>query len=113
MRSRVLARWCRLEPPCDASGAARHLRSPSTRILLHLVPLLPSSLLPPASSLKAPPPRAKVEGSCSGQYGFVICVTEVKEIGKGRIREGAGLVTFPIKFAAIVFRCRPPPVFPV
>lgn len=46
----------------------------------------------------------KVEGSCSGRYGFIICVTEVKHIGKGRIREGAGLVTFPMKFAAIVFR---------
>mmetsp|Transcript_6867 Transcript_6867/g.11513 ORF Transcript_6867/g.11513 Transcript_6867/m.11513 type:complete len:174 (-) Transcript_6867:6-527(-) len=46
----------------------------------------------------------KVEGSCSGRYGFVICVTEVKNIGKGRIREGAGVVTFPIKFQAIVFR---------
>jgi len=46
----------------------------------------------------------KVEGSCSGRFGFVICVTEIKSIGKGRIREGAGIVTFPMKFAAIVFR---------
>ena len=53
----------------------------------------------------------QVEGSCSGRYGFVICVTEVKEIGKGRIREGAGVVTFPIKFAAIVFRWRSPLTF--
>jgi len=29
-----------------------------------------------------------VEGSCSGQYGFVVAVTDVIEIGKGRIREG-------------------------
>lgn len=46
----------------------------------------------------------KVEGSCTGRYGFVICVTEVIETGKGKIREGAGLVTFPMRYTAIVFR---------
>jgi len=46
----------------------------------------------------------KMEGSCSGRYGFVICVTDVLDTGKGKIREGAGLVTFPMKFQAIVFR---------
>lgn len=45
-----------------------------------------------------------VEGSCSGRHGFVIAVTEVKKTGKGQIREGTGIVTFPIKFTAIVFR---------
>ena len=33
----------------------------------------------------------KVEGSCSGRYGFVICVTEVVTLGKGKIREGGRL----------------------
>jgi len=46
----------------------------------------------------------KVEGSCSGRYGFIITVTEVLEVGKGKIREGAGLVTFPIRYMAVVFR---------
>jgi len=46
----------------------------------------------------------KVEGSCSGRWGFVICVTDVLDHGKGKIREGAGLVTFSMKFQAIVFR---------
>ena len=31
---------------------------------------------------------ASVEGSCSGRYGFVVCVTDVIDVGKGRIREG-------------------------
>ena len=39
---------------------------------------------------------SSVEGSCSGRYGFVVCVTEVFETGKGKIREGGGLATFPI-----------------
>jgi DNA-directed RNA polymerase II subunit RPB7 len=46
----------------------------------------------------------KVEGSCSGRYGFVICVTEVVTLGKGKIREGAGVVMFQMSFNAIVFR---------
>ena len=45
-----------------------------------------------------------MEGSCSGQHGFVVAVTDVVEIGKGRIREGGGLATFPIQYNAIVFR---------
>ena len=32
--------------------------------------------------------HANVEGSCSGRYGFVVCVTEVTHVGKGKIREG-------------------------
>ena len=47
---------------------------------------------------------SSVEGSCSGRYGFVVCVTDVFETGKGRIREGGGLATFPMRFNAIVFR---------
>jgi DNA-directed RNA polymerase II subunit RPB7 len=46
----------------------------------------------------------KVEGTCSGRHGFVITVTEVLHIGKGKIHEGAGVVTFPIRFTAVVFR---------
>ena len=47
---------------------------------------------------------SKVEGSCSGRHGFVILVTDINSIGKGRIREGAGLATFKVDFEAIVFR---------
>ena len=32
---------------------------------------------------------SSVEGSCSGRYGFVVCVTDIFETGKGKIREGA------------------------
>jgi len=48
----------------------------------------------------------KVEGSCSGRHGFIITVTELLNIDKlkGQIREGAGLVTFPVRFMAVVFR---------
>jgi len=48
--------------------------------------------------------HANVEGSCSGRYGFVVCVTEVTHVGKGKIREGGGLATFPMTFNAVVFK---------
>ena len=66
-----------------------------------------------AGPLEKRPPRrcgscllagAQVEGTCSGQYGFVICVTHLNEIGKGFIREGTGHATFGVKYSCVVFR---------
>jgi len=48
--------------------------------------------------------HSEVEGTCSGRYGFIITVTSVDNIGMGKIQEGSGFVSFPIKFKAIVFR---------
>nr|WCZ58419.1 RNA polymerase II subunit 7 [Paratrimastix eleionoma] len=48
--------------------------------------------------------RAEVTNSCTGRYGYIIAVISVDEIGEGRIRAGSGLVSFPIKYQAIVFR---------
>ena len=31
-----------------------------------------------------------MEGTCSGRYGYIVCVTEMEEIGKGVVREGTG-----------------------
>ena len=55
----------------------------------------------------------KVEGTCSGRYGFIITVTQVLGFESdeefhsqihGRIKEGMGFVTFPLQYQAIVFR---------
>ena len=45
----------------------------------------------------------EVEGTCSGRYGFIITVTNVRKIGMGEVQEG-GYVLFPIEFEAIVFK---------
>ncbi|KAG4198547.1 hypothetical protein ERO13_A05G092600v2 [Gossypium hirsutum] len=45
-----------------------------------------------------------VEGTCSGRHGFVVAITGIKNVGKGLIRDGAGFVTFPVKYQCIVFR---------
>lgn len=49
-------------------------------------------------------PKAISSGTCSGRYGFIITVTQVQDIGKGKVLEGSGFVVFPIKFSAIVFK---------
>ncbi|CAL9018204.1 unnamed protein product [Prunus brigantina] len=45
-----------------------------------------------------------VEGTCSGQHGFVVAITGIENIGKGLIRDGTGFVTFPVKYQCVVFR---------
>ncbi|CAG5078489.1 Oidioi.mRNA.OKI2018_I69.PAR.g9000.t1.cds [Oikopleura dioica] len=47
---------------------------------------------------------SEVEGSCTGEHGFVIGVTSIHSIGDGEILSGRGFCLFPIKYAAIVFR---------
>eukprot|EP00884_Botryococcus_braunii_P017090 jgi/Botrbrau1/4064/Bobra.152_3s0020.1 len=43
-------------------------------------------------------------GTCSGQYGYLICVTHVVGIGKGWIRPGVGSANFTIHYNCVVFR---------
>merc|ERR1712070_164464 len=45
-----------------------------------------------------------VEGTFHGDYGFIVCVTEVENIGKGKIRDDVPEVSFPVEYRAIVFR---------
>ena len=33
---------------------------------------------------------AQVEGTCSGRFGYIVCVSQMEETGKGVIREGTG-----------------------
>eukprot|EP00884_Botryococcus_braunii_P017089 jgi/Botrbrau1/4063/Bobra.152_3s0019.1 len=48
--------------------------------------------------------KSEVEGTCSGQYGYLICVTHVVGIGKGWIRPGVGSANFTIHYNCVVFR---------
>ncbi|CAN6662432.1 DNA-directed RNA polymerase II subunit Rpb7p [Trichomonascus vanleenenianus] len=47
-----------------------------------------------------------VEGTCTGQFGYIICVMEGMEIdvGKGRVIPGSGSAEFEVKYRAIVWR---------
>lgn len=47
-----------------------------------------------------------VEGTCTGQFGYIICVMDGMkiDIGKGRIIPGDGSAEFEVKYSAIVWR---------
>ena len=47
-----------------------------------------------------------VEGTCTGQFGYIICVMDGMKIdvGKGRVIPGTGSAEFEVKYRAIVWR---------
>jgi len=48
--------------------------------------------------------RKKVEGKCTGRYGYTIVVTQLQLIGKGKLDEDTGNAHFPVRYLALVFR---------
>jgi DNA-directed RNA polymerase II subunit RPB7 len=48
--------------------------------------------------------RADVEGTCSGKFGYIINVIEIRDIGKGMVLPGRGEAEFVTRYNAIVFR---------
>ena len=40
----------------------------------------------------------------SGHHGFIVAITGIESVGKGRIRDGTGFVVFPVKYQCVVFR---------
>lgn len=49
---------------------------------------------------------ADVEGTCSGQYGYIICVLDSNtiDIDKGKVIPGQGFAEFEVKYRAILWR---------
>jgi DNA-directed RNA polymerase II subunit RPB7 len=45
-----------------------------------------------------------VEGTCSGQFGFIIAVVSISDIGKGMVVPGNGQAEFVTRYRAIVFK---------
>lgn len=48
--------------------------------------------------------RAKVEGKCSGRYGYTILVTTLRDIGTGVLDIDTGFAQFNVSYLALVFR---------
>jgi len=48
--------------------------------------------------------RIKVEGKCTGKYGFTIIVTNVEEMSKGQLDEDSGFAHFDVRYVSLVFR---------
>ena len=51
-----------------------------------------------------PDMHMQVEGTCSGKYGFLICVTGMGDVSKGQIREGLGTALFNVHYSCLVLR---------
>ena len=47
---------------------------------------------------------ADVEGTCSGQFGYIIAVVSVLDVGKGMVLPGSGQAEFVTRYRAIVFK---------
>lgn len=47
---------------------------------------------------------ADVEGTCSGQFGYIIAVVSILDIGKGMVVSGSGQAEFVTRYRAIVFK---------
>lgn len=47
---------------------------------------------------------ADVEGTCSGQFGYIIAVVSILDIGKGIVLSGSGQAEFITRYRAIVFK---------
>lgn len=45
-----------------------------------------------------------VEGTCSGQFGYIIAVVSVLDVGKGMVLPGTGQAEFVTRYRAIVFK---------
>ena len=45
-----------------------------------------------------------VEGTCSGQFGYIIAVVSILDIGKGMVLSGSGQAEFVTRYRAIVFK---------
>jgi DNA-directed RNA polymerase II subunit RPB7 len=48
--------------------------------------------------------HADVEGTCSGQFGYIIAVVQIMDIGKGMVLSGSGQAEFVTHYRAIVFK---------
>jgi len=46
----------------------------------------------------------EVEGTCSGKHGYIVCVTNIKESGRGMVQVGTGKATFHMKYTCVAFR---------
>lgn len=48
--------------------------------------------------------RQEVEGTCNGQYGFILGVLGITDTGRGLLREGTGAAVFNLKYSCICFK---------
>lgn len=48
--------------------------------------------------------RNKIEGKCTGRFGYTITISKLERVGKGRLHEDSGYCHFPVTYLAVIFR---------
>ena len=72
--------------------------------LTHTILLHPSYFGPRMLQFLESKLYSDVEGTCSGQFGYIIAVVSVLDIGKGMVLSGSGQAEFITRYRAIVFK---------
>lgn len=72
--------------------------------LEHPIPLHPSYFGPSLAEFIERKLRDDVEGTCSGQHGYIVKVLRINSIGEGVVLPGEGLAQFNSVYQALVLR---------
>ncbi|KAG8760159.1 DNA-directed RNA polymerase II subunit [Serendipita sp. 396] len=72
--------------------------------LTHTILMHPSYFGPRMLEMIEAQLHSAVQGTCSGQYGFIIAVLEIIDVGPGVVLPGSGQAEFRIRYKAIVFK---------
>jgi DNA-directed RNA polymerase II subunit RPB7 len=46
----------------------------------------------------------QVEGSCDGDYGYVVAVLQIIKKGKGRLKDTTGFASYDVTYSCLVLR---------
>ncbi|CDO69674.1 hypothetical protein BN946_scf184851.g62 [Trametes cinnabarina] len=81
-----------------------NLLTPSQKELSHTILLHPSYFGPRMLNFLESKLYSDVEGTCSGEFGYIIAVVSILDIGKGMVLPGSGQAEFVTRYRAIVFK---------
>lgn len=76
----------------------------SQKELTHTILLHPSYFGPRMLQFLESKLYSDVEGKCSGQFGYIIAVVSMSDIGNGIVLPGSGQAEFVARYRAIVFK---------
>lgn len=72
--------------------------------LTHTILMHPSYFGPRMLEIIEAKLHSDVQGTCTGQYGFIIAVLEIIDVGPGIVLPGNGQAEFKTRYKAIVFK---------
>ena len=66
--------------------------------LTHTISLHPQYFGPKIQEFLIQRLHQEVEGTCSGRYGYIICVLLIKDIGHGVLQSNTGMAEYDINY---------------